>query len=91
MLLPPLAQASRKGHNPRDAGETVLLTAQELEIAQLAARGYTNKQIGAQLHLSHRTVSTHLYRIFPKLGVTTRAALRDALTGDGSMDTTPKP
>lgn len=56
------------------------LTHHELEIAQLAAAGYTNKQIGERLHLSPRTVSTHLYRIFPKLGITSRAALRDALT-----------
>jgi DNA-binding NarL/FixJ family response regulator len=52
---------------------------QEYEIAELAAAGLTNKQIGAQLFLSHRTISTHLYRIFPKLGITSRAALRDAL------------
>jgi DNA-binding NarL/FixJ family response regulator len=58
------------------------LTRHELEIAQLAAAGYTNKQIGERLRLSPRTVSTHLYRIFPKLGITTRAALRDALTRD---------
>jgi ATP/maltotriose-dependent transcriptional regulator MalT len=58
------------------------LTRHELEVAQLAAAGYTNKQIGEHLHLSPRTVSTHLYRIFPKLGITTRAALRDALTRD---------
>jgi DNA-binding CsgD family transcriptional regulator len=58
------------------------LTHHELEIAELAAAGYTNKQIGEQLHLSPRTVSTHMYRIFPKLGITTRAALRDALTSD---------
>lgn len=56
------------------------LTPQELQIAELAAAGYTNKEIGARLHLSPRTASTHLYRVFPKLGVTSRAALRDALT-----------
>ena len=55
------------------------LTPQQLEIAQLAAEGLTNKQIGERLFLSHRTVSTHLYQLFPKLGVTSRAALRDAL------------
>ncbi|MGP0037557.1 MAG: ATP-binding protein [Solirubrobacteraceae bacterium] len=57
-----------------------LLTPQELEIARLAAQGLTNREIGARLYLSHRTVSTHLYRIFPKLEITSRAALRDALT-----------
>jgi DNA-binding CsgD family transcriptional regulator len=56
------------------------LTSQEREIADLAASGLTNKQIAARIYLSHRTVGAHLYRIFPKLGVTTRAALRDALS-----------
>ncbi|QDQ15191.1 helix-turn-helix transcriptional regulator [Streptomyces spectabilis] len=55
------------------------LTPQQREIAMLAAAGLTNKQIGQRLYLSPRTVSTHLYQIFPKLGVTSRAALRDAL------------
>ncbi|MFD0391912.1 helix-turn-helix transcriptional regulator [Streptomyces nogalater] len=41
--------------------------------------GLTNKEIGARMHLSPRTVSSHLYRVFPKLGITSRAALRDAL------------
>lgn len=71
-------------------GRAAALTAQELEIASLAAGGLTNKQIGQRLHLSPRTVSTHLYRLFPKLGVTTRAALRDALTdnpGPANHDT----
>ena len=49
-----------------------LLTPQQARIASLAARGLTNKEIGAELHLSPRTVSTHLYQIFPKLNVTTR-------------------
>jgi DNA-binding CsgD family transcriptional regulator len=58
---------------------TAALTAQEKQIATLAATGLTNKQIGQQLFLSHRTVGAHLHRIFPKLGITSRAALRDAL------------
>jgi DNA-binding CsgD family transcriptional regulator len=56
-----------------------VLTPQEHQIAQLAAAGLTNKQIGERLFLSHRTVGASLYRIFPKLGVTARAGLRDAL------------
>jgi DNA-binding CsgD family transcriptional regulator len=55
------------------------LTAHELHIAQLAAEGLTNRQIGQRLYLSHRTVSTHLHRIFPKLGITSRSALGAAL------------
>ncbi|NKE57751.1 LuxR family transcriptional regulator, partial [Lentzea sp. PSKA42] len=55
------------------------LTEHELTIARMAADGLTNKEIGERLHLSHRTVSTHLHRIFPKLGVTARAELKTAL------------
>jgi hypothetical protein len=55
------------------------LTARDLEIASLAASGLSNKQIAGRLFLSDRTVSAHLYRLFPRLGITSRAALRDAL------------
>jgi DNA-binding CsgD family transcriptional regulator len=55
------------------------LTAQELQIAQLAAEGLSNREIGQRLFLSHRTISTHLYRVFPKLGITSRAELSAAL------------
>lgn len=55
------------------------LTPQELQVASLAATGLSNPQIAARLVLSPRTVSTHLYRVFPKLGITSRAGLRDAL------------
>ena len=55
------------------------LTAQELQIAQLAADGLSNRDIGQRLYLSHRTISTHLYRVFPKLGITSRGELSPAL------------
>jgi DNA-binding CsgD family transcriptional regulator len=55
------------------------LTAQELQIAQLAAEGLSNREIGQRLFLSHRTIGTHLYRVFPKLGITSRAELGVAL------------
>ena len=73
------------GQTKPRAGEYVLdrLTPQELEIATLAASGLTNKQIAERLFLSHRTVGGHLHRAFPKLGVSTRAALRDALESLG--------
>jgi DNA-binding NarL/FixJ family response regulator len=58
---------------------TASLTTQERQIAELAATGLTNKQIGQRLFLSHRTVGAHLHRLYPKLGITSRAALRDAL------------
>jgi DNA-binding CsgD family transcriptional regulator len=62
---------------PPDARER--LTAQELQIAQLAARGLSNREIAERLFVSHRTIGSHLYHIFPKLGITTRSQLRDAL------------
>lgn len=63
----------------QDVG-TMPLTEQELRIATLAASGMTNKQIGERLFLSHRTVAAHLHRIFPKLGITSRVILGEALT-----------
>lgn len=70
----------------RAAGEPALpeirgsvLTPQEQAVAELAASGLTNKEIAERLFLSARTVSTHLHRVFPKLGITTRSALRDAM------------
>ncbi|MER6943114.1 AAA family ATPase [Nonomuraea sp. NPDC000554] len=59
----------------RDPDAREKLTPHELNIAQLAAEGLTNREIGQRLYLSHRTVSTHLHRIFPKLGVSSRADL----------------
>jgi DNA-binding CsgD family transcriptional regulator len=60
-------------------GLTDLLTVQELQIATLAAQGLTNREIGSRLFLSHRTVGTYLYQVFPKLGVTSRQQLNAAL------------
>ncbi len=62
-----------------DAINTLGLTVTEMRIVRLAASGLTNKQIGSRLFISDRTVGTHLYRAFPKLGVTRRASLRDAV------------
>jgi DNA-binding CsgD family transcriptional regulator len=82
--------AERASRELRASGETIrrappaagwlALTPQELQIAELAAEGLTNKEIARQLFLSHRTVGGHLYRIFPKLGVTVRSQLHTALS-----------
>jgi DNA-binding CsgD family transcriptional regulator len=65
---------------PSPAGN---LTAQELQIATLAAQGLTNREIGERLFLSHRTVGTYLYQTFPKLGVSSRQQLASALARAG--------
>lgn len=63
------------------AGDAVVLSAREWEIADLAAQGLSNREIGERLYLSHRSVGAALYRMFPKLGITSRAALAVALQG----------
>jgi DNA-binding NarL/FixJ family response regulator len=58
------------------------LSPQEVQVAGLAASGLSNREIGEigeKLSLSHRTVASHLHRIFPKLGITSRAELPAAL------------
>ncbi|WP_426516705.1 helix-turn-helix transcriptional regulator [Diaminobutyricibacter sp. McL0618] len=72
-------RASGLAPNRTDPGAITDLTPQQREIAELAAAGLSNKQIGERLFLSPRTVGAHLYQLFPKLGITSRAALRDAL------------
>ncbi|MER6349351.1 ATP-binding protein [Streptomyces sp. NPDC001595] len=61
------------------AAPTERLTPQERRIADLVAQGLTNRDIGTRLHLSPRTVAGHLYKIYPKLGITSRAGLARAL------------
>ena len=85
LAFPGLAESARQELRasgvtpPRRAPEaSAQLTPQELQIAQMAAAGDTNRTIGEQLYLSPRTVQSHLYRIFPKLGITARSQLRDA-------------
>ncbi|MFF4316153.1 ATP-binding protein [Streptomyces sp. NPDC001507] len=70
-------RAAGAATGPAPVGE---LTPQERQIAELAAQGLTNRDIAARLYLSPRTVGYHLHKIFPKLGITARAQLRDALT-----------
>jgi DNA-binding CsgD family transcriptional regulator len=57
------------------------LTPQELQITQLAAQGMSNRDIAAQLFLSPRTVAYHLYKAYPKLGVSSRGELAKLVAG----------
>ncbi len=56
-----------------------VLSPQELQVAQMAASGLSNREIGDRLFVSHRTVGAHLYRIYPKLGIASRSELTHAL------------
>ena len=82
------AFAERARRELAATGETVrkrtddtrqVLTAQELQIARLAADGLSNPEIGAELFISPRTVEWHMRKVFAKLGIITRRQLRDAL------------
>jgi DNA-binding CsgD family transcriptional regulator/tetratricopeptide (TPR) repeat protein len=76
--------AEQAGSELRAAGEQTArpsarswetLTAQELQIVKMVGDGFSNKEIAQRLYLSPRTVSGHLYRAFPKLGVTSRSQI----------------
>ena len=79
-------RASGEPSEAPGAEPAIPLSPQELRIARLAAEGLSNREIGQRLCLSHRTVGSHLYRMFPKLGITARAQLRPLLgAGDGRL------
>jgi DNA-binding CsgD family transcriptional regulator len=84
------AYAERAGRELLATGESVrqrtvdvreALTAQEAQIARLAAGGRTNSEIAAELFISPRTVEWHLHKVFTKLGVSSRNKLRGVLSG----------
>ena len=78
-----LARGELRAAGVRDTqtSATPVLSAQEQAVASLAASGLSNRDIGERLYLSPRTVGSHLYRIFPKLGVTSRHQLSEFLGG----------
>jgi DNA-binding NarL/FixJ family response regulator len=64
-----------------DLEEVTALSPREREVAQLAARGHTNRAIAEALSVSVRTVESHLYNVFAKMGMTQRAELGAVLLG----------
>jgi DNA-binding NarL/FixJ family response regulator len=67
------------------------LSPREFEIARMVAKGYANKSIASVLDISCWTVSSHLRRIYVKLGVTSRAAMVARLLDAGQRDPTSSP
>lgn len=70
-----LRAGGRSPRTPPRRSSTRSLTPQELQVVMLAAEGAGNREIGARLFLSPRTVAYHLYKAFPKLGVSSRTEL----------------
>jgi DNA-binding NarL/FixJ family response regulator len=64
-----------------------LLSPQQRQIVRLASNGLTDREIGDRLFLSPRTVASHLYRSYPKLGVASRHQLRDVIARAGTPAT----
>jgi DNA-binding CsgD family transcriptional regulator len=78
-------RAAGERSSERRAASSDILTAQELQIAQLAADGLTNREIGKRLYISHRTVGAHLAKIYAKLGATSRVQLHSAIGNDSVL------
>ncbi|GCB43937.1 hypothetical protein SNL152K_1222 [Streptomyces sp. NL15-2K] len=76
-------QPRRDSARARARDTPTTLTAQELRVVRLAAEGFTNREIGAQLLISPRTVAHHLANVFPKLGIVSRADLSRVDFEDG--------
>jgi DNA-binding CsgD family transcriptional regulator len=92
-LLPTRAAAGRRPFTQLDGPGP--LTHRELQVAQLAAQGYTAREIGSQLHIGKRTVETHLANSYDKLGIRSKRELiqmstsgwtRAESTSMGAMD-----
>jgi DNA-binding CsgD family transcriptional regulator len=81
MTLRAQANEARPGFGWDSLSET------EHRVAELVARGHSNKEVAERLYMSHRTVGSHLYRIFPKLGLRSRVQLA-RLVFERSVETT---
>ncbi|NEC88004.1 AAA family ATPase [Streptomyces sp. SID12501] len=79
LFLPQVAREERRlnarGPRPESGVERFDLTAREVEMANLASDGLTNRDIGLRLNLSPKTVEVHLGRVYTKVGVSGRTAL----------------
>jgi DNA-binding CsgD family transcriptional regulator len=84
-------RASGETARKRDPSTLGQLTPQELQVAQLVARGLSNKEVAAQLFLSPRTVDAHLRGVFSKLDITSRTqlALIPGLAGEAAAEAAP--
>jgi DNA-binding CsgD family transcriptional regulator len=72
---------------PAEPGALAELTPQQRQVVRLASDGLTDREIADRLYLSPRTVSSHLHRSYPKLGVASRHQLRDVI----ALASTPAP
>jgi DNA-binding NarL/FixJ family response regulator len=70
-----------------DARGVALLTKREEEVVQLVARGLTNREIAFEMHLSEHTIKNYLFRIFDKLGVSSRIELALYCAYKGQLET----
>jgi DNA-binding CsgD family transcriptional regulator len=92
------AWVDRVGAELRASGETIRrrksweaeeLTPQELQIALHVARGMTNREVGAALFLSHKTIEFHLGRVYRKLGMHSRSELISLFAREAAEAPTP--
>ncbi|NRQ33901.1 AAA family ATPase [Nonomuraea sp. NN258] len=81
-----LATIDGSGQQRSTPAEASRLTPQELQIAELAAAGLSNRDIAAQLFLSPRTVEYHLYKVYPKLEIRSRAELSKVLHYETALE-----
>jgi DNA-binding CsgD family transcriptional regulator len=72
-------QATGESVRTRTVDTRNALTAQELQVARLAADGHTNPEIGAQLFISPRTAEYHLHKVYSKLDISSRRQLRSRI------------
>ena len=88
-ILRQLGERPRPAPTPAAAatdedGGLAVLTPREREVAALVAEGRTNRQIGAQLHLSEKTIEKHVSSAIAKLGVSSRTGIARLVEREGT-------